>query len=441
MDTAIKITRKISGFGKNELISIAATDYFDAFSQFGKKTSRIVRSVYQKTANLTSKKDLPDKLKLAQKQFNYLKKLSRSPFFTLNSVNYLQNYLDSFHGYCQGTGLSESQMAFLQSEIDLGCQSIIVQDRHTKAVNLIHVEEDASFSRFDSKSAYRFRLVKMALPSKTIRFFSYPELAGWGPAISINETTGLVQVIIDLCPDLKKEFKFGYLFASAVAFMAIDCGSVESFKKLLTQIRQIPRLQFNGGYSMHLAQTNSESPQIFSVEFIHNQINFLAHHQTNKIKYLGQSNYPNSNRLKQFSAYTKPLLAKKWEFDNTRLFVEMDLRYKRLNRQAKDFHWDFSSPKVALTKNLQLLADPSSDICQYQDAKNKTRYYYSCLPSKWAVSHIAVLINKNQLDYHLGKLTPKPINNNPYTLKYKPDFPYEANITTLTQKLVTKNSK
>ena len=50
----------------------------------------------------------------------------------------------------------------------------------------------------DLFSKYKYRVVTMKLPDKTITFFAYPGLCIWGPAFSCNETKGFIQAVDDV---------------------------------------------------------------------------------------------------------------------------------------------------------------------------------------------------------------------------------------------------
>lgn len=422
MTQSPKIIREIEGFRDSEKLSFSSDSYFDAFFQYGKRVSRWVRgSLLEMKSGVGDKEKIQRHLDESQDKLNQIEKLANKEALTIKGINYLQRYLDAFYGYCQGVGITYAEGAWLQREVELGCQTIMVQDKKTGSINLVHAEEDSEFSRFGWEP-YSYKMVRMKIGDKKMRFFSYPVLVGWGPAIGINESTGFIQVVDDLIP--RTRYNQGYFWAMIVAFISLDMGDSSLVEEMVQALRQVSGLKFNSAYAIHMAQARKGRPEMRSIEIIHDQIEYLGYSLTDDKRILAQSNCPLGDGLKRYSLSYYPEDGRRWGLYSAKLYVEMKERRLRLLSQAKETVWPISDAEMAIKEGMNLLARPEGDIADYTDNQGRLKQYISCLPSRWTVAHVCAFISGDTLVYHIGKLLPKPIKGREYSLKFKSNYPY-----------------
>lgn len=430
----VKIKRTIAGFKRSEKISVSAETYFEAFYELGKKVSGHINKQYNELVKGVDEVKVKEYIAKAQERLNFMEHLSNTGAVKVEGINYLQRYLHAFYGTSQGAGLSYGQGMMMQMEGELGCQTMMVQDRRNGVVRMVHAEEDASFSR--NKDMYRYKWVKMTVGSNMVRFFYYPELFGWGPAIGVNETTGMVVTIDDLIP--RKKYENGNFCIMAVAFMILDCGESKLVDQLVGRLRQVDGLLLDGGYAIHIAQATDEGGEMRSVEAMYDKIEFVEHDIVDNRRILAQSNCPIMPELKPM-AQAIPPESGRWRFSNARLYVEMKERRERLLKQAEAVPWLNKGPKETLQEGERMLANPEGDTMEFIDKEGKLNKYYTGLASRWVLAHLAVYAGKGKLYYHIGKFLPKPIKGQEYSIRVVKNYPYSGqNLSDMAREEITK---
>lgn len=432
-----EITRKIIGFHRNEKIEVKADNYFEAFYELGKKVAIEVRNGYRElTAGMEAER-LAEEIREGREKLHYMERLSDEGIFKVDGVNYMQRYLSSFYGTSQGVGLTYPEAMMLQME-EIGCQTVMVQDKKTGVVRMIHAEEDSTYNRFE-KQEYTYKVVSIQAGSTDIKFYYYPQLFGWGPAIGINETTGLVLCVDDLNP--WEECSKGNFTVMAVAFMMLDAGRIEIAEQLVDKLRAITGLKLAGGYAIHMAQTDQDKPMMRSVECIYDRFEYIEPEVTGDRRVIAQSNCPINEDLRPMSRAWIPNMGE-WKFDDTRLYIEMRERRSRLLRQAKEIKWLKKSAQQSVNEGLKLLASPEADVNEYADGKGEVYRYFTGLASEWVVAHFSCYIGKEKLAYQLGKFLPKPIKSREYSIRYKDNYAFkEKDLIPLVREAVEEYQK
>lgn len=417
----LNVEKTVIGFKRSELINIEAATLKDAFFILGKKNSlEIKKSLRKELKNLNPrrKKQVFGELK---KNLVKLNKLAKGKELKVKGVNRLSRFLEAFYATCEGAGISYLEGALLQSESEYGCQTVIVQNKKDRTIRLIHTEEDSDFSRSKSKF-YHYRFVNMNISGQKISYFLYPDIFGWGYAIGINETAGLVQVVDDLIP--LPEYNLGPLWSSAITFMTLDLGGKKEVVELLHKIQKIAaRVKFNGGYALHLCWSGKR-PEFKSYEFAYNKVRSSTPFETADRLFLGQTNASLIDDIRPFTYSSIPPKGKKWNLTAAQFYVEMKERGKRLIHLAAGSDWLNKKPHEAINKGLEILATPNVDVGRYRGKNKKFKYYITGLPSPWTLAHLAVHLGKNHLVYYLGKFTPKPLPGKKYSIRYREDYPF-----------------
>lgn len=417
----IKIKGKVTGFRRSEKLEIGAENYFEAFYELGKKVAALVQEQYKNFIADFDEKKLAQEIARGHERLDYMEKLSNAGAFKIDGVNYLQRYLSAFYGTAQGVGLTYPESMMMQMET-IGCQTIMVQDKKTGVVRMVHAEEDSSFSRF-GKEKYRYRVVDIKTGTTKVKFYYYPELFGWGPAIGINETTGMVLCIDDLIPT--KKYSTGNFTSMAVAFMMLDCGDLKIVDQIMDRLRSVDGLKLEGGYAIHMAQADEEKPVMRSAECIYDRFEYIEPVVSAGRNIIAQSNCPINEDLKFMASAAVPEKGK-WNFNDVRLYVEMRERRIRMLRQAKETKWLKKSAQNSVEAGLKLLALPEGDVNEYIDAKGKIHKYFTGLPSRWVLAHFSCFVGKKKLYYQIGKFLPKPIKGKEYSIKYRGDYAFKG---------------
>lgn len=431
----MRIYGKISGFRPSERIAIKAPNLRLAFRKLASKNKTYISFVLKRTLPKAGRKLV---LKTSLRELKKLESLAKKGVLSVNGINWLDRYLQAFYGSCEGAGISRAEGAFLQSEASVGCQSLLVQDKKTGVVRLIHTEEDSD-PIGGAKFQYPYKVVSVGLTDKDITFFCYPDIFGWGYSIGVNEGMGFVQVVDDLMP--KEEYNKGYFWSTAVSFMTLDSGSLLVAKEIIRKIGQIRGLAFNGGYALHMAQLNGK-PKLASFEFIHKEVKSVQPLYTRDRSIIGQGNCAVTKGFAKYCQAGYPKRSDKWSVSVANLFVEMENRAKRLQRLGKEAKWLEKDAKNSITYGLKLLADPRGDVGFYKITRKKEGYFMTGLPSVWTYAHFVAYLGVDKAEYFLGKGLPKPVKGREYSLKYFKDYKFaEKKIWEEGQKVYKKFSK
>lgn len=414
------ITNTVKGFKPEECVVFKGKSLRSVSRAFGKSMSEVTKA-YLKWAlggnNLRARKLI---LNDAQDRLHHLEELAASGALVVDRANWLRRYLEAFYGYCEGAGLTLAEGAFLQVYIDGGCQTLWVQDIKTGEIRLVHTEEDEdSLSLKDGK--YRYKLVEMSERGKTIRFFAYPGFCGWGATFGFNQTTGLIQTADDLV--VKEGFNKGVLWASAVAFMVLDCGDIKIVEKLFRKIESLPGVKFTGGYSIHFAQAG-DPPLMRSFEFAGDKIKWLEPDKVRGRLIIAQTNCALDPEMQPLSSAYPPPKGEFWGRAGAQLFVEMRERQLRLTTIGATVDWLKKNMDDTIKKGLEILADPYMDVGKSVGGQGRDSFYYTGLPSSWTVAHLVAYIGREEIGFYVGKLTPKPIKGREYALKFKKNYKF-----------------
>jgi hypothetical protein len=395
----------ISGFNSSEIIEIQGDTVRDAFRKLGAKNKQYIQ---YRLEDYLPEKGKAKYLKSALAQLRNIEGLAKKGVFMIDGVNWLTRYLQAFYGSCEGAGISRAEGAVLQSEGAVGCQSLLVQDKKTGEIRLIHTEEDSEIDT-GGKFKYPFKVVKIRLEDKEVSFFSYPDIFGWGYSVGINESAGFVQVVDDLSPRTK--YNRGYFWTMAVTFMTMDSGSVKTAGKIMKKLAA-SGIVFNGGYSVHMAQLDGK-PTLNSFECIHREVKHLSPKVTRDRVVIGQSNVALNPTLQKYCMAGWPKKGDSWSLTAANLYTEMLGRTERLLKFGKEAKWLGLSAKNSIKYGLKLLADPRGDVGLYKDG-----YLMTGLPSFWTYAHFAAYLGGDKIEFYLGKNLPKPIRGSEYSVKY-----------------------
>lgn len=415
------VQKTTTGFKRSEVINIRSDTLKSAFLTLGKKIAPEIKKSLRKALKPLGSRRKKAVFRDLKRVLSRLEKLSQNPVLNIDGANRLSRYMEAFYATCDGAGISYLEGALLQSESESGCQTVIVQSKKDRTVRLIHTEEDSDFSRLKSKT-YRYRLVNMEISGQKITYFLYPDIFGWGYAIGINETAGLVQAVDDLIS--LPEYNDGLIWSSAITFMTLDLGDKKKVVVLMEAISKLAgKLKFNGSYALHLCWSGRK-PEFKSFEFAYNKVCPSTPLETADRIFLGQTNASLIDDIRPFTYSSIPEKDKKWNLTAAQFYVEMKERSKRLYRLAADSDWLDKKTHETIKKGLEILATPNVDVGRYRVKNKKYKYYITGLPSPWTLAHLVVYLSKNHLDYYLGKFTPKSLNGQKYSIKYREDYPF-----------------
>lgn len=414
------IDGKISGFGETERLVIRGGSIREVSLALGRamkeETLRVLTKLWEGVDDEKKKKGLDE----AKKKLEQLRAFVDEKRFLIEGEDRLDNFFEALEGYCEGSAISLEEGAFLQMEMEAGCQSFLVQDVETGTIRFLHSEED--IGPIFGEDSYGYKWVEMKVGTKEISFFAYPGLCGWGPAFGINKTTGMVQVVDDLI--IKPTFDSGVIWANAIAFMTLDVGRIELVKEMMQQMEGIEGEKFWGGYAIHLVESGV-TPLLRSLEFGVDKMKLLEPLKQGGQLVVAQDNCPLDQDIRVYSRAGYPTCESWWSEKDAQLYVEMDERLKNL-RGLADLDWQDKNEQESIDMALKILADPSGNIGRYVDEKNGGYLYFSSgFPNKSMVAHFVGVIEGRDIYFLVGKERPEPIAGREYQLEVGVDYKYQ----------------
>lgn len=392
---------KIQGFSDSELITISAKSIHDLAFDYAQKTQKVIKqALAERLKKGTSKKPLTSALS----DFEVIKNIAAKGTLTIEGVNYPQRYIEALEGFAKGSGLSLGETAFLQKEIDAGCQTLISKNQSGE-IAFLHTEEDGNNDRLAEPAKYGHRLVKLNLNGSKAVFFSYPGLCLWGPAFGFKDNGNFVQFADEL---FIKEKYYGPLWANFIVFMFFDCGDVSKITLLAKKLKVLAvHYPVHNGYSVHML--DSKKLTAVSFELAGSKVVKIATDYKNFV----QVNYPKTKELHKLSEYDE------------QTYLEMTRREKRLEKIADLGIWQIDSQKNAVETGLKTLAYPYGDLRRYRRKDKRWAVYHTGLPSLWTAAHFVGFLGKKTKQLHIGKLTPKPIEDMAYSNQIDDTYKYQ----------------
>lgn len=416
-----------SGFEEREKLRFEGSGVRNVHKMFGEAMAMVSKVTLNMMFLNVGKMKRQMTLEEAEVAYKNLASLARTDIFNINGVNYLKRYIQAFEGYCEGVGISFAEGAVLQIVEEVGCQTLMVQDKATKEVRMIHTEEDTSF--FDAtkmkNSDYFYRLVEMVIDGKEITFFAYPSLCSWGPAFGVNKTAGMIQAVDDLY--IKEVHSRGVLWANAVGFMVLDAGDMEIIRELVRRISLLPGEKFTGGYAIHFMKSGEAFPRARSIEFGGDKIAWVKPVEVEDRTIAAQSNYAKNKTVQKYSITFPPGEGERWSQEDAELYVEMRERMYRLEKMGLAPEWLGRTADESIRVGLEMLARPEGDIGRSWTDEGRPRYYYTGLPSKWVAGHMVAYMGKDEIVCRMAKALPRPIRGKEYAVGFKRNYKYAKN--------------
>jgi muramoyltetrapeptide carboxypeptidase len=413
------LTLNTTGFQGTGHLRFAGNDIRDVHRQFGATVSSITKRKLNEVIDSLGKRERAAvHLEYASNSLQQLEQLATENFLTINGVNWLRRYLEALYGFCEGSGITATEGALLQLEIQTECQTIILQDKNTQEIRFIHTEEDGNYSITEMRSD-PFRLVELNISGRKTTFFAYPGLCSWGPAFNIRHDLGIILMVDDLY--MKESANKGPITANAMAFMALDSGDLNIVEQLLNRAKTAPA-GFSGGYALHFVVAG-ENPTMEAVEFGSDQVSWERPTVLPDRSFFVHANCPITGSLQPTTDAGIP--SPETQLEEVEIFVEMRLRHQRLEAKASGVNWLGQDPHASITTGQWLIASPEGDIGGYSDPNGYEHWeYFTGLPSKWTLSHMVGYVGKLGTTISVGRYLPPPIPGHEYSLQPRKNYPY-----------------
>ena len=409
------ITIQTKDFHRREYISITSSTLYDGAYTLGEKMSRLAQAKLKERMHSSAFKtqELAAVHLLAE-----MEKISRSNIFQIDGVNWLGRYLQVFYGFTKGAGLIPTESAYLQSLGDISCQTIFIQDKKTKDIQLIHIEENGDDNNlielhrrdeglsYKSTAKYNYRLVDHAVAGEEGLSFAYPGLCWAGGSFGINKTRQSF-ISVDTLFSMKYQTRKA-LWANAIASMIYDSGRIEIADKIFSSLKT-HGIGFCGGYAIHLCELDTK--RIASYEVSNTRAIKVAPKETYDRLYIAQTNYPTDHALQKIDRYTPPKDISSWDLNTAQLSLEIFGRIEALTK---------ASQGVAFCKNnhetiiqlLRTIADPHGDI-ETVDGLVSIGGFVNMYEAGYVVGAVS-----DSADFLIGKLAPPPRTDEPYRRFY-----------------------
>src|SRR5690348_15484296 len=145
-----KIT--INGFSDTDIIEIKAKDLASAAFILGQKTKKNVAATLARRSTRGSKKLIVE----AMRELEIIAEIAKSGDLTISNINYAQRYLDALTSFTAGTEISLPEAAFLQKEIETGCQTFITKNASGE-IAFLHTEENGDDEHMTRPGKYSYK--------------------------------------------------------------------------------------------------------------------------------------------------------------------------------------------------------------------------------------------------------------------------------------------
>src|SRR4030042_4517628 len=116
-----KTSIKTHGFTGSEMLLIEATSPYSAAYKLGEETRELTLKLLAKKLRRHKEKTLKKTLE----EYKQIEKLVKKGSFKVGKVDFGKRYLDCLKGYALGTKISLAEAAFLQKEVETGCQTMV----------------------------------------------------------------------------------------------------------------------------------------------------------------------------------------------------------------------------------------------------------------------------------------------------------------------------
>lgn len=426
------ITVNFTGFAPGETIEVRASSHRDAAYRYGKAVRDITQEALSE--ELGDPSDKPQLMEQVSAHLRHFSDLSDKGVFTVDGTDYGKRYLEQLEGFARGSGITLEEAAFLQMELDTGCQSIFVQDKKTGEIFVIHTEEnvdDSELIKLNRKSdwkqppqinphKYNYRGVKATEKGKQLSFFGYPGLSGGGPAMGVNHETGTFVAVDSLFTKADETGGTNGVWVNAIASMMLDIGDIDKARRLVKSMNDYG-VSFEGGYGIHMAQIGAD-PQLTSFEFGGGHAVEVKPKELPDRRTIGQPNYARSTELYAIDELNPDTgviqndpLMRQWA-------VEMKRRKRRLELmgalagRAETASGRSFSPKEKIAFLKKLAANPYGDV-DTTDGQARIKRDMTGLPSVWVAGYGVGIIGRDGLTVEIGKLQPPPIPGKEYGLR------------------------
>ncbi len=343
----LQVKINTNNFPREKILEIKAANLFDAFSQIAIKTKTGALSI------LKHYQDQPDYLLLltkAKKHFNQILQVRQTHpqlFTTLDGINHLEKYLESFVGYCQGLGVSLEEGALLQMEIETGCQSLTIKNYQTQNVYGFHTEEDSTaYEHFGDACKGKY-WVNIKIDRTDIGFLGYAGLCGYGYSTTyINSPTHTIFNTADVLGSIPE----GLLWSNLVNFLIMDCADISQIKDLIDKLNQLPHSpKFFGGYTTTPIECRPD-PTAIQVEFGGDLITLIEPQELANASFFTGINYPHHQYIRSVDVASENPIPDTYDLAGLRRIYQH--RFDRL-AQAATYIDSHQGDKQAIKNTLQ----------------------------------------------------------------------------------------
>ncbi len=406
-----KTSIQVQNFETSECIEILGRSLDEVAWRYGVQAKALTQEILrEKLSTFDSRKILDESSDLLARAKN----LSQKNYFEFNGKNLLSRYLSMLQAYAAGAGITDTQVVFLQSHADVGCQTVVVRDEKNSSTSFFHIEENDEDRRLVSlyqaseggdtvrgnNELYRYRLVTWKTPDLHFLFFDYPGLVGPGPAFGINYKTDSV-IMADTLMRWENPTACS-LWANAVAFMFADIGDPQRAERFFS-ILQKKGISILGGYAIHIVGQNRS----FSFEFSGDNMARVPENIIGTRRCIAQTNYPRTKTLQSEDLFNhdSPSIIDKQAAHMVKR------RTKTLDTIAKTRMYPTGDAKADMKSLEKLLSSSPGDIetFDYGPVANG-------LANVTVTSYIAGAITSKETRISIGKLSP----SHSYPLFYTP---------------------
>lgn len=304
------MTIRFDGFPRKYHVAVEGKTSYDAGYSWGRQSRQNFHLYLGRSALTTNEIDF------VSRSLACMQSLSSTGIFTYKGVNYLQQYMDTFEGFCVGAGIDRLLCAFVQMEYSVGCQTVFAKD-NVGNVNFFHIEENvddtdiprmywntefgykpSSLQNANCEPKYVYRIVSWKSDAEDTLFFSYPGLVSGGAGMGINRKTDSV-IVVDTLNTLRSP---GLFWHNALASMIFSAGTIGALRWISSVLKRYvaDSYGFCGGYAIHVL----ESPDtLVSLECGATFVHLKQPIKDATRSYIAQTNYPQSTTLRDVDKY------------------------------------------------------------------------------------------------------------------------------------------